>query len=76
MTDKTQVFLPVVHRLLGLGCHRGAAQILFNAAVQRQTADRSDLRQWTPGGMIPLGPKAEKHLHASNDHLPDPSLSA
>jgi hypothetical protein len=67
MSDQSQV-IPVARRLLGLGAFRGAATVLFNAAVQRQAAQVHDLRQWTPDGPRPIRRKAEKHLHAANDH--------
>ena len=68
MTDQTQV-IPAARRLLGLGAFRGAAQVLFNAAVQRQAAERLDGSEWTPFGALPLRERPEPHPHAANDHL-------
>lgn len=75
MTDQTQA-VTVAHRLAGLGCHRGAFQILLNAAAQRQAAEVRDLSEWTPQGRIPLRRKAEKHPAAANDHLTPSSTRA
>lgn len=67
MSDQTQV-IPVARRLIRLRAFRGAATILFNAALQREATDRSDLTQWTPSGPAPLRLKPQKQLHAANDH--------
>ena len=76
MTDQTQA-VRIAHRLAGLGCHRGAFQVLVNAAAQREAADRRNAREWTPSGFIPLRARQpQPHLHASNDHLPASNLTA
>jgi len=72
MTDQTQV-IPAARRLLGLGAFHGAAQVLFHAAVQRESAEARDLQQWSPAGKIPLRRKAQKHPAAANDKHADPS---
>lgn len=67
----------VAARLLALGARRGAAQVLFHAAVQAKATDRRDLRQWTPGGFIPLPErKPTPHSNPANDHLPSSLPSA
>ena len=40
--------------LLSFGAHRGAAQVLFNAAFQREAKVRAALAAWSPNGPIPL----------------------
>lgn len=76
MTDQTQA-VRVAHQLAGLGCHRGAFQILVNAAAQREAADRRDLTEWTPSGSVPLRPrKSAEHLNPANDHATPSNLTA
>jgi hypothetical protein len=60
-----------------MGAFRGSAQVLFNAALQRQAADDRHLSQWTPSGPVPLSRRQPaEHLHAVNDHLPASNLTA
>lgn len=40
--------------LLSFGAHRGAAQVLFHAALQREAKVRAALAAWSPNGPIPL----------------------
>lgn len=76
MTDQTQV-IPAAGRLLGLGAFRGAAQVLFNAALQREAADRRDLTEWTPSGAVPLRTRQPtEHLNPANDHATPSNLTA
>lgn len=75
MTDQPDV-IPVADGLCRLSAFRGAAQILFNAALQRQAAEVRQLTEWTPQGRLPLRRKAAKHSAAANDHGPDLSSTA
>ena len=76
MTDQAQV-IPTARRLMGLRAFKGAATVLFTAALQREAAEVRDARQWSPTGMIPLRSRQPaEHLHASNDHLPASNLTA
>jgi hypothetical protein len=68
VADDQSEAVRVSRRLAGLGASRGAFQLLMNAAAQRQAAEVHDLRQWTPSGFIPLGRKAGKQSHPSNDN--------
>ena len=69
--------IPTARRLLGLGAFHGAAQVLFNAALQREAADRRDLTEWTPSGSVPLRPrKSAEHLNPANDHATPSNLTA
>jgi hypothetical protein len=76
MTDQTQV-IPAARRLLRLGAFYGAAQVLFNAALQREAADRCDLSQWTPAGAVPLRTRQPtEHFNPANDHVEASNLTA
>ena len=67
-TDQTQV-LATIGDLLAVGARRGAAQILFNAALiaQREAAEVRDLSQRPAFGRRV---KAAPEPHAANDHEP------
>lgn len=67
MADQSQVIAVSAGRLRHGAC-RGAAQVLFNAALQRQAAEERDRTEWTPSGPIPLRRKAEPHLNAAERH--------
>jgi hypothetical protein len=67
MTRHQPEVISTAHRLLQVGAFRGAATILFNAALQRQSAEVRDLKAWSPNGPMPLR-ASQPHLHASNDH--------
>ncbi len=58
--------IPAAGRLLRLHAFRGAAEILFNAALQGQAAKVPDLTEWTPDGPLPLRRRPEKQLNATN----------
>lgn len=74
MSHKAQV-IPTAERLIRLRAFKGAATILFNAALQREAAEVRDLKAWSPNGPMPLR-ASQPHLHASNDHLPASNLTA
>lgn len=75
MTRRQPEVISAARRLLQFGAFRGAATILFNAALQRQSAEVRDLKAWSPSGPMPLR-ATQPHLHASNDHLPTSNLTA
>lgn len=76
MTDQAKV-IPAARRLMGLRAFHGAAVILFNAALQREAADRRDLTEWTPSGAVPLRTrKSAEHLNPANDHVEPSNLTA
>lgn len=68
MADQSQV-IAVAAGLLSLGCRRGATQILFNAALQRQAAEQGDFSEWTPSGPVPLRRKPAEQPDPANDHV-------
>lgn len=68
-TDQLQV-IRLAGRLIDGRAFRGAATVLFNAALQRQAAEVRDLTQWSPQGRIPLRRKAAPNLTAANDEHP------
>lgn len=74
MTDQSQV-IPLARHLRSIGAFKGAAQVLFNAALQRQSAEVRDLKAWSPHGPMPLR-ASQPHLHASNDHVEPSNLTA
>ena len=76
MSHQSQV-IPTARRLLGLGAFHGAAQVLFNVALQREATDRRDLTEWTPSGSVPLRTrKSAEHLNPANDHVEPSNLTA
>lgn len=74
-TDELQV-IPLARRLIDGRAFRGAATVLFHAALQRQAAEVRQLTEWTPQGRLPLRRKPAEHSDAANDHGPDLSSTA
>ena len=68
MADQSQV-TAVARWLLRSGARRGATQVLFNAALQRQAAEERDRTEWTPSGRIPLRRKPAEQPDPANDHV-------
>ena len=64
MTDQPEM-IAAAGRLVRLHAFRGAARVLFNAAVQRQAAEVTDLSQRPAFGRRV---KPTEHPAAANDH--------